>query len=56
MTGRPSFTFRDTEESPECGDCGTDMVFLRQEGGVYNERDVYACSDCGTTFQDRWTF
>lgn len=56
MTGRPSYTFRDTDAAPECGDCGEDMVFLEEKEGVFNERDVYGCSSCGATVEDRWTF
>ncbi|MDY6765804.1 MAG: hypothetical protein SVW77_00395 [Candidatus Nanohaloarchaea archaeon] len=56
MTGRPSYTFRDAESAPECRECGEEMVFLEEQGGVFNERDVYGCSECGGTVEDRWTF
>ncbi|MDY6774118.1 MAG: hypothetical protein SVS85_02860 [Candidatus Nanohaloarchaea archaeon] len=56
MTGQPTFTFRGREENPECRDCNEEMVFLEEREGAFNERDVYACKECGTTFQDRWSF
>lgn len=56
MTGLPSFTFRDAERNPECEACEEEMVFLERRRGTFNERDVYGCGECGTTFEDRWTF
>lgn len=56
MTGSPSFTFRDRPDNPECTECSTEMTFLEQREDTFHERDVYGCSECGTTFEDRWTF
>lgn len=56
MTGQPSYTFRDTDETPACRDCDVEMVFLEEREGVFGETDVYACNGCGTTVEDRWTF
>ncbi|MDY6770028.1 MAG: hypothetical protein SVU88_03575 [Candidatus Nanohaloarchaea archaeon] len=56
MTGQPSFTFRDRDTAPQCRDCGEETVFLEERDGVFNERDVYACRECGSTVVDRWTF
>ncbi len=56
MTGQPSFTFRERDENPSCVGCGEEMEFHGSRTGTFNEKDVYGCRECGTEFEDRWTF
>lgn len=58
MTGEPEYTFRDTDEMPECRNCGEEMVFVEhtETGGEFNERDRYRCEECGAELEDRWTY
>lgn len=56
MTGKPEYTFRGTEEEPECRNCGAEMVFVEHTEGAFNERDLYRCEECGAELEDRWTY
>ncbi len=56
MTGEPEFTFRDTDERPVCSDCDGEMEHRRTRKTRMEEADVYACPDCETTFEDKWSF
>ncbi len=56
MTGEPAYTFRETDELPECRQCGAEMAFEGHEEEPTGERDLYACPDCGAELEDRWTF
>lgn len=56
MTGKPEYTFRETDETPECRKCGAEMAFIEHQEGPFNERDLYECEECGARLVDRWTF
>ncbi|MDY6789471.1 MAG: hypothetical protein SVV03_05935 [Candidatus Nanohaloarchaea archaeon] len=55
MTGEPEFTFRGTDETPECK-CGEEMEFEETREDRLEEVDVYICRNCGKCIEDKWSF
>jgi DNA-directed RNA polymerase subunit RPC12/RpoP len=56
MTGEPEFTFRDSNEHPECRKCGALMEHEETIDSKMEETDVYICPECGTKLEDKWSY